>query len=175
LKHDQDGDGIPELGLRATFGVEGSHQESAVLYRFFKGAIEERPSSFNDVVDFDGDGRIDLLFQQRTEYGEHCESGFPLGVGSPRYLGHALPDGTYSLDDEVAVAFSRSICPKPPEQVRSSDEIWCARLWGIEEAKLRRRVLAGCAKQECPSTSRTPCTHLESFLELDPPLRLSPR
>lgn len=176
LKHDQDGDGILEVGLVASFGVEGSHQESAVLYRFRNGAIEEQPSTFDDVVDADADGRPDLLFDQRSEYGESCDSGFPLSQTSPRYLGHALPDGTYSLDDEVALAYSRTICPKPPARARTVEDIWCARLWGVDEAALRRQVLAGCAKQECPPTERMPCTHLESMLaELRPPFRLTPR
>ena len=176
LNHDQDGDGVPEIGLAAAFGVEGTHDERSALYRFRHGAIEEEPSQFSSVLDFDRDGRPDLVASQWLEVGSDCDAGFPVNQVSPPYLGHALPDGTYAFDDAVAIAFSRENCAKPPVDFRDSSAVWCAKLWGMSEAVLRRRVLATCRKRECPwAEGSTACVHLEPTLKgFQPPLRLTP-
>lgn len=99
-------------------------------------------------------------------------------VIGPPLLAHAHADGSFALDDEVAVAHARRLCPKRPTRLAlpfdkenahaaldlyreaATTRIVCARLWGLST----REVKAGLA----------PFGRLFEWATIAPPLSLAP-
>jgi hypothetical protein len=176
--NDQNGDSIPEIGLRAEYAVEGSHDLTNVLYRFDNGTITEEEWPVDSMTDVDGDGRLDIIARDEVSAADQCGSGFPSHSVSPPYLGHALPDGTYAFADPTARAYLLKQCPSRPKSFGDAQAIWCAKAWGVSEVSLSVGALRLCEKDPCQSQSNRPaCETLESAIHgLKPPLRLdSPR
>jgi hypothetical protein len=166
--NDQDGDGIPELAVTAEYYVEGSSARTASIFRFDGSRVERRNLDFDAVEDVDRDGRIDLIFQHSDDAGEDCDTGFSAYVSGQRYLAHAQPDGSLSFDDASAVEYSRKECPEPPRALANGQDVWCAKLYGLDPAKLPRT----CAKSAC-SGAVTPCAFLDWAVKaFQPPLTL---
>jgi hypothetical protein len=172
--NDQNSDGVPEIGLRASYGVEGSHEVSAVLYRFEHGRITEEEWPVESMTDVDGDGRLDIVAVDEVPAADQCGSGFPSYSASLPYLGHALPDGTYSFDDATARAYLLQQCPARPKSFGDAQAIWCAKAWGVTEKALSLGARRLCAKDPCQGQSNLPaCESLESAIGgLKPPLTL---
>jgi hypothetical protein len=107
--HDFDGDGVDEVALHTGgyASIDGWHDSGPMIYRVKDGAIVRwDPVPGRRVLgsmDADHDGRIDLLLDAEV---------VPRTVtGASRYeLAHALPDGTFALDDEVTHAFLHGQC-----------------------------------------------------------------
>ncbi len=178
--HDQDGDGVPELGLAATYSVEGSVDRVSAIYSARGDTLSVQTLSFDSARDFDGEGRLDLVVVDVQEVGEACGSGFPVNVSGKEYLGHGLPDGTYSFTDAVAERYAREQCPAPPTELADYTSLWCARLWGASSEELAARLTGHCAPQVCdeegnPPSSGEPCEWLRAAARgFNPPLRLRP-
>ena len=110
--HDFDGDGVAEVALHTSgyASIDGWHDSGPMLYSVKDGAIVRwDPVTGRRVLgsmDADHDGRVDLLLDAGV---------LPRTVtGAARYeLAHALPDGTFALDDEVTRAFLHGQCNLP--------------------------------------------------------------
>jgi hypothetical protein len=192
---DFDGDGEDELIVTGTAHVSESSdyafgQVWAVGQRGFPPwAISEYElrgtfHDFYDSVDFDGDGRPDLV-----THGHYvAPSTRPTGSSSPHtdygppLLAHSLADGTFSSSDAVAERYALRSCPRKPASLldpssdaRSIDQellnVICARIWGASEADVVQRV-----KRECGPPGRR-CGDVEGMLrwaKIEPPVRLKP-
>lgn len=140
-----------------------------------------------DVRDIDGDGRPDLL--TRDPYAGSatitCGSEDPYPVLGPLLVAHALPGGTFSRGDSVAVDRARRECPTRPatllrpdaasagaiDLVASAHDIACARLWGALAEPIVAAVAAGCRRTA--GAVCAPCDDpalLERWARLPPPL-----
>ena len=187
---DYDGDGIPELWLRFDQeGVESGHDESAHVLTVKGGAIVpyapagklgmviERP------VDADGDGRMDLPTAAgiRLEVMTSCERSAEWEPA--RFLAHALPDGTFSLDDGVAKKAALAWCPEPPKKLARARDALCLRLWshGPAEIAAARKRVASCKRIDCkielhggtqPPGADDQCTPRIKAFDATPPLSL---
>jgi hypothetical protein len=145
---DYDGDGHSEIFV----GVHqwGSHHAECISNRIFSltdgGGIEEMVVTaaghyLAGVEDVDHDGLEDLLVDIFVAdvvdcYGQTSrERGLSL-------LAHALPDGSFSMTDEVARRYARARCPTPPTTL--AGEVECARLWGVSP----ERIQAEAARRE---------------------------
>jgi hypothetical protein len=147
--HDQDGDGVPELGLVANHYVEGTSWRASAIYRVRRGSLEMQTPSFDSASDFDGDGRLDLVTHDWHDVGESCGSGFPVEVAGAKYLGHAKQDGSYSFDDEVARKFSLAECPAGATTFEGFKSIWCGKLWGKTNSELQAMWAGHCVEDPC--------------------------
>jgi hypothetical protein len=182
---DYDGDGENEVFL----GVEqyGSHRAQCSSARIFalrdEGVGEVAvPGQLRDVQDFDEDGLEDLLVDLFVAdvpdcYGHDArERGLPL-------LAHALPDGSFSMADEVARRYARGQCPSLPTNLAGNVE--CARLWGVSADGIHAAIAqreAECldALRETQGPDTTGCMQLgcsersaSTFAAVEVPLDLS--
>ncbi len=157
---DQTGDGIPELALAASFAVEGTSEHAAMVYQVDRDELRVQQLDFDHTDDVDHDDRLDLVFLDRLEVGDQCGSGFPAGVTGNSYIGHALSDGSYSFDDPVAVAFTRTQCPARPSVFGSYQEIWCGKVWNVPSSAIRRGIQKQCASDPCQGSRKKPCAWL---------------
>jgi hypothetical protein len=153
------------------FDWDGDGEDEAVIGRWtsifvwtFKHGhiVPYAPASaftVDDVKDDDGDGRPDLLVR-------------PFGDAptSMQLLAHALPDGTFTLHDAVAVKHAQTVCPTDApvatgvrEDILAND-IACALLWGHDPKALRSDVCAADA-EPCPAW-------VKRMLVTKPPLSL---
>jgi hypothetical protein len=187
---DWDGDGEPELYLEIhEEGDEGHRARQIEILTFRDGAVAlYDPASGLDVDgidDVDHDGRPDLVvFAGYGDALEACFSGFPWDHPPPRFVAHALPDGSFSLEDGAAQAYARSWCPRPPRAVTDSASALCARLWAgkpADVARQRRRVAASCTGGYCdrevnhrpqPADATEDCERRQSWFAKAPPLTL---
>lgn len=150
---DFDGDGEPEVHVGASYDSEGVHERSDDLFTFKNGKLERyAPAAayaFEAMKDQTGDGIPDLSFSYGLAGGESCGSGFPADGSGMGFIAHALPDGTFSSDDAVARAFVRQGCPTKPVAIKDLGDILCARLWGVDSAKLELQVRARFVPWDC--------------------------
>jgi len=111
--------------------------------------------------DVDGDGRSDLLTPGPFEAMVPNVHGTPVRDHGPLLLAHATADGGYSMNDHVAVAHARRLCPKRPQSLtlpldpkekgvtvpavpfylterraEGFTRVVCARLWGVPRSAL---------------------------------------
>ncbi len=161
---DFDGDGDLEVLLSRDEVEEGYDPSEHAIYTFARssdasgGRVELYPPArgidFEDVSDVDGDGRPDLL--TRGPYGSIQVVSGGLGDEMPlvpaMFLQHALPDGTFSPRDEVALQALRKICPTAPSLRGASlpvedvaRDMICARLHGVRAATIRAQLLPTCS------------------------------
>jgi len=188
--YDFDGDGVPEIYLAVDEeGDEGHEARQHALLTFREGkVVPYAPAArfpFADVLDQDGDGRPDLLlYAGYTESLEGCFSGFPTSHARPRFMAHALPDGTFSKDDVVAKAHVSSWCAARPSKIASSYDAVCARLHAADPAAVKRekaRVAASCVGNFCereeaskaqPPNATLDCERRSAWFAKPPPFTL---
>lgn len=187
---DFDGDGQPELFVRQFDKEhEGASSDSAKLYTFRGGKVVEYPglpTTYDDMEDVDGDGRLDAIYHLYASVRVHPGSGFDFMSDGPALLAHSLPDGTFSTSDATAQTFARKGCPTSRGETADAgtgdvEPELCARLWGASRAEalaLLRSLCPQGAKCEggCAETN-DPCVSFEDRarrLDLSPPLRLGP-
>jgi hypothetical protein len=160
--HDQTGDGIPELGLEASFHVEGSSDQSGIVYEVQGDKIRVQQFAFERTEDVDKDGRLDLVFVDKVVVGEQCGSGFPVEAGGGEYLAHALKDGSYSFDDPIAVAYGRAQCPKAPTSFDSYEAIWCGKVWKVPTSTILAGRGHACVADPCSSNGGEACSWFDT-------------
>lgn len=160
LAGDYDGDGVPEFYVDLhTMGPEGGESDDATIYTVdgHGKVVQYAPSASIDLsgapFDADGDGRLDLPTSDKLAlFGEAtCEYWKNYGTTVP-LLAHALPDGTFSIDDAVAKAWARKSCPTAPPTIGSTQDALCARLWATTPAEVtaaRARVTSSCVQWDC--------------------------
>jgi len=150
---DFDGDGEPEVHVGASYGHEGVHERSDRIFTFQDGrVVPYAPAAehgFEAMRDVTGDGIPDLLMAQGLSGSEQCGSGFPGDGSGMTFIAHALPGGGFSKVDAEARAFAKAACPKRPAAIQTLDDIHCARLWGVSEAKLELQVRAQFIPWDC--------------------------
>lgn len=164
---DFDGDGEDEVIVAGTRWDAGGASTPFGRVWTFKGERIElyAPApAFGAVEDVDDDDRPDLLTHGAyfAVVSSSC-SGVERSVSGPMLVAHARPDGGFTTNDAVAVAFAKRRCPsRPTFLVASSAEgggagvdaggpygdsverLVCARLWGASEADLTARVAREC-------------------------------
>src|SRR4029077_2920138 len=93
---------------------------------------------------------------------------------SPEYLGHALPDGSYSFTDDLARQQLREQCPSKPVSCKTTTAIFCGKVWGVDPASMLRRARRACRKDPCVGDERlAPCEDLEiAIKQFEAPLLL---
>ena len=164
FNQDQTGDSVPELGMSASWSVEGTHRRSASVYRLDGDHVVSQRFDWESLEDVDHDGHLDLILGDASEVGEDCDAGFPISYSGKSYVAHALADGSYSLDDEVASAYTRQQCPAPPHAFANSADIWCGKVWGVAPAVIERGIKAACKPSLCSGPSNAGvCSWLEAM------------
>jgi len=194
LAGDYDGDGVPEVFLGSyEDGVEGGHSESGTIYTLSNGAVvtyapiaalEKRVPGifFRAPRDVDGDGRMDLPTNAGVDLGAETECFGKSDWTTPHFLAHALADGTFSLDDDVAKREAKKFCPAPPATLDQPADVLCARLWASTPAAftaLKKRVACvawDCAaeisgKPQQPGAARA-CAARRDAIDAKPPFTL---
>lgn len=138
---DYDADGEAELYVGAIqAGDEGHHDEKHAIYTFHGHTIAQLPATKGlplvGVRDADGDGLPDLELAYFAALPEGACTGFTHLVRGPLLLGHALPDGTFSLVDGTARAAARVVCPAKPTTLADTS-VACARVWGVSQTAIK--------------------------------------
>jgi hypothetical protein len=149
---DWNGDGVAELAF-----PQGAGSAELAIWTVASGAIAPYAPAADIAVraveDLDGDGRPDLLytapFSGEMELPDAMDTSLYLRPheGGFWLVAHALPDGTFSRDDEVAREYARKECPAGDLDVRDrnwpEDEalavaqaVRCAKLHGVERGKI---------------------------------------
>jgi hypothetical protein len=155
-----------------------------VLLTYKNGAIVEYPGlpkGVRSMEDVDADGRPDLVYFPYAQPRINSCSRLDLEAAGPAMLAHARPDGTFSLDDDAAVAYARRACsPSTPEAGRAPPEL-CARLSGASAADALAVLRQACKP---PAAGDDGCQPVEGvcydyndrarLLRQAPPLRLPP-
>jgi hypothetical protein len=193
---DFDGDGEDELiviGHDQT--KDGPRDPMAYIVEFKNGTVQPYPPAKDlpifRVEDVDRDGRPDFVSYgpYRARIPARC-NGAPAQVVGPAMLVHSLPNGTFSMTDDRAIAFAKQHCEKPGFTVARDDErhvdddqtfvnIACARLWGMSEAQAVSTVGSSCValrgEAGCKESSLTSCvypTEMMTWARAKPPLLL---
>ena len=141
------------------------------------------------VEDVDRDGRPDFISYgpYRARVPARC-NGDPQPIVGPAMLVHSLPDGSFSMTDDKAMAFVKQHCDKPGFSVARDDEkhvdddqtfvnIACARLWGMSETQAVQAVAQSCTtlrgEATCKEDSLKTCvygTDMTVWARAKPPL-----
>jgi hypothetical protein len=193
---DFDGDGEDELiviGHDQT--KDGPRDPMAYIVEIKNGTVEPYPPAKDlpifRVEDVDRDGRPDFVSYgpYRARIGARC-NGAPAQVVGPAMLVHSLPNGTFSMTDDRAIAFAKQHCEKPGFTIARDDEkrvdddqtftnIACARLWGMSEAQAVSSVASSCVAirgdASCKESSLTSCVYpaeMMAWARAKPPLSL---
>ncbi len=193
---DFDGDGEEELiviGHDQT--KDGPRDPLAYIIELKNGTAQPYPPAKDlpifRVEDVDRDGRPDFVSYgpYRARLGARC-NGAPAQVVGPPMLVHSLPNGTFSMTDDRAIAFAKQHCEKPGFSVARDDEkrvdddqtfvnIACARLWGMSEAQAVSLVAQSCnairGEASCKDSAMTTCVYpaeMTAWARAKPPLLL---
>jgi hypothetical protein len=187
---DYDHDGTDEVIVKHVADGVGYARSEGSLWTVREGVIVpyERAKSIDilDVVDLDGDGRPDLL-----TLGPYHPDPAPACEGidaNPRpivpLVAHSLPDGGFSMTDEVAVKFAAKECSSAPAKIEVSwsggeeplRAIRCARLWGASETQVTAAVHRTCSHEATDCAPRkSVCLGYETMMawaRATPPLIL---
>jgi hypothetical protein len=167
---DYDHDGEPELIVQLAGHIhEGGDWHRGRVWTFRNGVVALYPPAqdinVRDVQDLDQDGLPDL-WTVGPFFAVAEAPGGSYELTGPRLLAHARADGSFVLDDELARATARRICPSPPQRLvvldrtpqlgssgpalnqrATTTNVVCARLWGGTPDALRSQI-----KSECPAT-----------------------
>jgi hypothetical protein len=193
---DFDGDGEDEfIAIAHDQTKDGPRDPLAYIIEVKNGTAQIYPPSKDlpifRVEDVDRDGRPDFVSYgpYRARVPARC-NGAPSQVVGPAMLVHSLPNGTFSMTDEKAIAFAKQHCEKPGFSVARDDEkrvdddqtfvnIACARLWGMTEAQAVSAVAQNCnairGEASCKETSLTSCVYpaeMTAWARAKPPLQL---
>ena len=196
MDFDFDGDGEEELiviGHDQT--KDGPRDPMAYIVEFKNGAAQlyapAKDLPIFRVEDVDRDGRPDFVSYgpYRARIGARC-NGQPAQVVGPAMLVHSLPNGTFSMTDDKAIAFAKQHCEKPGFSVARDDEkhvdddqtfvnIACARMWGMSEAQAVSAVASSCTairgEASCKDSALTSCVYpaeMTAWARAKPPLLL---
>lgn len=194
--YDFDGDGEEELiAIGHDQTKDGPRDPLAYIVELKNGNAQIYPPSKDlpifRVEDVDRDGRPDFVSYgpYRARVPARC-NGAPSQVVGPAMLVHSLPNGTFSMTDEKALAFAKQHCEKPGFTVARDDEkrvdddqtfvnIACARLWGMPEAQAVAAVAQNCSairgEASCKETSLTTCVYpaeMTAWARAKPPLQI---
>lgn len=170
---DFDGDGSDEIVVYGSGGFhEGEGFSFGGVWTYRDGVISPyKPATgiaFEEVKDVTGDGRPDLLFHGAfdTVVESPC-SGFGYRMTGPLFVATSHADGSFSTTDDAARAAILARCKAPPKTLvvlqeddkdhiderQTFENVACARVWGIPQARLREGITRGCrtlkAKREC--------------------------
>lgn len=182
---DFDGDGTTEAFAYFEDHYWEDTSRRRVLLGLADGTVAPLASAhdidISEVIDFDGDGRPDLVSIARYWSGSDCGDD-PPRVGTPPVLFHSLPSGQFSANDDVAAAFLRRACPRAPTRLLGSDwpcgeqearpRIACARVWGASAADVRARLASEEGTLSDEARELGEWAALDAFAEIDPPLVL---
>jgi hypothetical protein len=153
---DYDGDGVDELVL--TVNLEGHESEPGSLVRIFtfkNGKIDELdiPTELaaNELRDVDGDNRPDLILDSPFSTSIPCTLSAELH--GPALIAHALPNGTFSINDSVALDYLKKQCPSKPtlKKVPTNNidaygklllQSACALFWGAAPSAVHKQILS---------------------------------
>jgi hypothetical protein len=207
---DLDGDGEDELVIPFMHdgpggADEGPHREVGKILAFRGGKIVDVTHGlhFHEANDVDGDGHVDLV--TFSPYEIMLEQGGCMGgqraLPGPALLLHSLADGGFSRDDDVAKKFALKECASVPAHLvlaqdgglerseNAVENIACAKLWGMSEARVETQITTECAKSDelgvalgqgddgksdCFTASNTEICLDGGIAWARPPLRLDP-
>jgi hypothetical protein len=178
---DVDGDGIEEVWVTSGENGEEDHSRAgarACVYGLRGGAVVPWAGTTqfqtSELRDVDGDGRMDLIVNGPYETVDSRE--LPVRVVGPDLVAHQRPDGSFALDDEVAVRFARDACPHRPTSfldpstaLLDESQIVCGRLWGMTESEVRGIVADDCGQRRdvwCHDQA------YDGWITAKPPLRI---
>jgi hypothetical protein len=145
--------GVQVFGQAWTVTRKGYPPESIQQYEL-RGGFD----TFYDVIDFDGDGRPDLVTHGLYEADStlHTCSSFHHVDYGPPLLAHSLKDGAFSTEDAVAARYALRSCPQRPASLLEPApkgaspaepallNVICARLWGASEAAVVKMIKTEC-------------------------------
>lgn len=190
-------DGDPEIVFTVTHFTEGYNPwkteiltvetDSIVRYQPLPDMVIER------LEDWDGDGRLDLRVFPYWRNFLNCGLSGSDPESGPDFLAHALPEGAFSFNDDVAREFALSWCPGPtdmeiphPRELNASEvrRIVCARMWGQAPETVLEPLVDRCSEyleirdtdayDECDFES---CMNFDRFVTManrEPVLWLAP-
>jgi len=186
--YDYDGDGHAEIVLERRVALQAREVEvlqfTGESIRDYPAAADAMSASVFRVDDVDGDGRPDLVThlphaQLVAVDHEFSDREFQ---GGPNTLWHALPDGTFTHSDAVAIEFLARSCGEPGSALISDVElgsirdcapfldaarrnVTCARLRGSSVEDVRASLRATVTRFPCARGPSTCCDALATTID----------
>jgi hypothetical protein len=196
MTFDFDGDGEDEfIAIGHDQTKDGPRDPMAYVVQWKNGGAQmygpAKDLPIFRLEDVDRDGRPDFVSYgpYRSRVPARC-NGQPAQVVGPPLLIHSLPDGTFSMTDDKAVAFAKQQCDKPGFSVARDDQkrvdddqtfvnVACARLWGMPEAQAASAIARSCnairGEAGCKESSLLSCVYpaeMTKWARAKPPLLL---
>lgn len=199
---DLDGDGVDEVLLDETrHDTDESNDDRRSIVRLRAGKVEPYPGTekleVTDVLDVDGDGRMDLVLESPFVAVSPCGLD-GIEYKGPKVLAHTQADGSLAMSDAWARSFARAQCGRSPHEALldpgdptypneqpsgegSTMRIGCALLWGLGPdevvARIRREYphpvdAEGASTVADGAGSCVPRVMLERLTEVKPPFVL---
>lgn len=193
---DFDGDGEDELVVLGNDQTKEGPRDPIGQIVAFKGAqvalyTQIGAFPFFRTSDADNDGRPDLVTYgpYRSRIPARCNGQATIAQG-PAMLLHSKPDGSFSINDAVALTFAKQACEKPGFSVARDDEkrvddeqtfvnIACARMWGMPIAAASQAVASQCTvlvgDAACKDAALKSCVYpneMKAWINVLPPLAL---
>lgn len=182
---DWNGDGVAELPMPT---AERDLSDLEVLTATPAGVVPYEPAKgvrAREVQDVDGDERPDLMYTHPYDGNfailEGIDTGRVVGMDDGGFwlAAHSRPDGSFSRDDDAAIAFAKKGCPdgdfdekfEDPSGERSlsiARQVRCARLWGKSQ-----KVVDTFLDKHCKP--KNPCADLKmlrAWAAATPPITL---
>jgi len=197
MTYDFDGDGEDEfVAIGHDQTKDGPRDPMAYIVQMKNGAAQMYAPAAGlpifRVEDVDRDGRPDFVSYgpYRSRIPARCNNTQAAQVVGPPLLIHALPNGTFSMTDDKAIAFAKQQCEKPGFTVARDDQkkvdddqtfvnIACARLWGMSESQAVAAVQRSCTairgEASCKESSLLSCVYpaeMTQWARAKPPLTL---
>lgn len=197
MVYDFDGDGDEEfIAIGHDQTKDGPRDPLAYIVQIKNGSAQLYPPANGlpifRVEDFDRDGRPDFVSYgpYRSRVPARCNNAQAAQVVGPPLLIHSLPNGTFSMTDDKALAFAKQQCEKPGFTVARDDQkkvdddqtfvnIACARLWGMSESQAVQAVARSCTairgEASCKESSLLSCVYpaeMTQWARAKPPLIL---
>lgn len=194
LVHDWNRDGRPEaLVVSSNYAHEAEFTKEATILttdgHHITPYLPAKGLQIGGAIDYDGDGRLDVI-SHAPFFVQVTGALGPVTAHGPALLFHALPDGTFSRDDDVARHFARCSCPDRLEGengdltsalIRVFEEYhatWfvtlsCARLWGMSVEASLDGIRSACRGTE--HNIHHPCQQLDELTQaatIEPPFQL---